>query len=129
MHFTVRAVPPPRYQAWLQQSIKQAESGCPGDTTPGQLAAKNVAFDKDCLSAKAGKPFPLRFDNEDTAPNLHNVAIFRGHDASGTRIQFPDAPFAGPKVVTYSIPALTPGSYFYHCDVHPTAMQGKLIVK
>jgi cytochrome c oxidase subunit 2 len=128
MHFTIRAVSPAEYQAWLQRSVKQAESGCPGDSTPGQIAAKNIAFDKDCLSAKAGQPFQLRFDNQENV--AHNVAIFKGRDASGQKVDFSnDLPFTGPKVVVYSIPALTRGSYFYHCDVHPTAMQGKLIVR
>jgi cytochrome c oxidase subunit 2 len=128
MHFTVKAVPLPEYRAWIAKARKQAESGCPNDPTPGQIAAKNTAFDKDCLAAKAGQPFQLRFDNQEALP--HNVAIRKGNNASGAPVPIPgNTPFAGPKVVTYNVPALAKGNYFFLCEVHPTAMTGKLVVK
>ena len=37
--------------------------------------------------------------------------------------------FPGPKTTTYKLPALKAGTYFFHCDAHPTAMQGKLVVQ
>jgi plastocyanin len=33
----------------------------------------------------------------------------------------------GPAKVTYDIPALDPGTYYFHCDVHPT-MSGNVTV-
>jgi plastocyanin len=30
--------------------------------------------------------------------------------------------------VTYGVPALAPGTYFFRCDVHP-AMSGELVVR
>ena len=128
MHFTIKAVSLPEYRAWVERSKKQAESGCPDDPTPGQITAKDTAFDKDCLAAKANQPFQLRFDNQDTAV-AHNVAIRKGNDASGQPVPFPNTPFTGPNVVTYNVPALAKGNYFFLCDVHPTAMTGKLVVK
>jgi plastocyanin len=37
--------------------------------------------------------------------------------------------FPGPQTTTYRLPALKAGSYFFHCDAHATAMQGKLVVR
>lgn len=125
MLFRIRAVPPADYQAWLRQAVKQAASGCPGDTTPGQITAKNIQFDKNCLSAKANTPFTLTFVNQDPVP--HNVAVFQGGDASGPNV-FRGEIFTGGQR-TYRIPALRPGRYFYHCDVHPAAMTGTLVVR
>jgi cytochrome c oxidase subunit II len=126
MHFYIDAVSPAEYRAWLEKAKKQAASGCPADTTPGQITAQNTAFDKECLSARAGRPWTLTFDNKDTVE--HNIAVFEGSNAEGTNV-FRGQLFAGPKVVKETVPALKAGSYFFHCDVHPQAMQGKLIVK
>ncbi len=125
MLFRIRAMPPADYQAWLRQAVKQAAGGCPGDTTPGQLTASNIQFDKSCLSAKANTPFTLTFVNQDLIP--HNVAIFRGGDASGPNVFRGEIFARGQR--TYRIPALRPGRYFYHCDVHPAAMTGTLVVR
>jgi plastocyanin len=73
----------------------------------------------------AGKRFTVSFDNQD--PVVHNLAIFRGSDATGTNV-FRGPVFRGPKVVQEQVPALRAGDYFFHCDVHPQAMQGKLVV-
>ena len=56
------------------------------------------------------------------------VIVFKGKDANAPRVNN-DASFPGPKVVDYHLPALPPGRYFYHCDVHPIAMTGTLVVK
>jgi plastocyanin len=99
--------------------------GCPARATTVQLTAKNIAFDPVCLAAVAGKPFTLTFDNKE--PVLHNIAIFRGSNAEGTNV-FRGQIFRGPRVVEEQVPALRAGDYFFHCDVHPHAMQGKLVV-
>jgi plastocyanin len=100
--------------------------GCPARATTAQLTAKNIAFDPACLAVVAGKPFTLTFDNRDRVP--HNLAIFRGSNAEGTNV-FRRPPFRGPRVVEEQVPALRAGDYFFHCDVHPHAMQGKLVVR
>jgi plastocyanin len=99
---------------------------CPTRATAAQLTAKNLAFHPTCLAAVAGKPFTLTFDNRDRVP--HNLAIFRGSNAEGTNV-FRRPPFRGPRVVEEQVPALKAGDYFFHCDVHPQAMQGKLVVR
>jgi cytochrome c oxidase subunit 2 len=129
MRFTVRAVSRPEFEAWLEKAKKEAASGCPDDPSPRSIAAKDVSFNKDCLSGPVNRPFEIAFDNEEGVP--HNVAFFQGNDASAPRI-LPDTEtplFPGPKETTYKLPALKAGSYFFHCDAHPGAMQGKLQVR
>jgi len=126
MHFYIHAVSPAAYRAWLEKAKKQAASGCPADTTPGQITAEHVSFDKDCLAAKAGKSWTLTFDNKEAV--LHNIAFFQGSNDQGKKV-FTGQLFTGPRVIKEAVPALPAGSYFFHCDVHPGAMQGKLVVK
>jgi cytochrome c oxidase subunit 2 len=126
MRFTVHVVPMSEYRAWITESKRRAASGCPEDTSPGQIAADRVAFDKPCLTAQAGKPFTLKFDNKEAVP--HNVSIFKGGDAnSGTAFQ--GEIVTGPTVVDYQVPALQRGRHFYRCDVHPEAMTGTLVAR
>jgi plastocyanin len=99
---------------------------CPARVTAAQLTAKDIAFAPACLTAEAGRPFRLKFDNKEPVP--HNVSIFEGPDASGRRV-FTRPPFRGPRVVTYLVPALSRGRHFFRCDVHPNLMQGRLIVR
>jgi plastocyanin len=129
MRFTVRAVPRPQFEAWLAKAKKEAASGCPADPKPRTIAAKDVAFNKDCLAGPVDKPFQIAFDNQEAVP--HNVVFFRGADAAAPPI-LPESetpPFPGPKTTTYRLPALKSGSYFFHCQVHPAGMQGKLVVQ
>jgi cytochrome c oxidase subunit II len=130
MHFYIHAVSRPEYNAWLAEQIKKAESGCPDDTTPGQIAAKNTAFDKDCLAEPANKAFTLTFNNQDTGIP-HNVEIYTDKTAS-KRLGGATGPadlITGPASTTYRVPALPPGRYYFHCDAHPDSMTGTLVVK
>jgi len=129
MRFTVRAVSRPEFDAWLVTAKKQAASGCPADPNPRAIAAKNISFDKSCLAGPVNRPFQITFDNQEPVP--HNVVVFSGKDANSPPI-LPDSqtpPFPGPKTTTYRLPALKAGSYFFHCAVHPGAMQGQLVVR
>jgi plastocyanin len=87
------------------------------------ISAKDLRFSTSTLSAPASKPFHIAFDNQDGAP--HNVAIYR--DSSASEKVFGSDPFSGPAAVSYDVPPLAPGSYFFRCDVHP-AMSGQLTV-
>src|SRR6266508_4356266 len=127
MHFYIHAVSRPDFNAWLAKEKKKAESGCPEDTTPGQIAAKNTAFDKDCLAEPANKAFTLTFNNQD-AGIPHNVVIFKGPDANAP-VAFHFFLFAGATTEKYQVNALPPGRYFFHCQAHPDAMTGTLVVK
>lgn len=126
MHFTIRVVQQAEFSSWLAEAKKQAVSGCPNDPNPLKVDAKDVAFDKNCLAAPSGKAFKIDFDNTENV--AHNVAVFKGNDANGQNV-FRGEVFTGPREVNYDLPALQPGAYFFHCDVHPQAMKGKLIVR
>ena len=112
--------------------ILGACSGAPARETaqpsvaPDALAigAKDLAFSTDALSAPAGQPFQIVFDNREAAP--HNVAIYR--DASLSEKILAEEPFGGPRMVVYQVPALAPGTFFFRCDLHPD-MVGTLIVE
>lgn len=127
MHFTIKVVQPAEFEAWLEEAKKQAASGCPGDDTPGQITSENIAFNKDCLIAESGQPYELEYTNQESEP--HNVAIFDGEDASAP-VVFRGDIISGPgQTVTYDVGTLEPGQYFFHCDVHPQAMTGTLVVQ
>jgi plastocyanin len=74
------------------------------------------------LTVAAGEPFGLVFDNEDEGVP-HNVAIYT--DDSAVQSLFVGDVIDGPETVTYDVPALDPGEYFFRCDVHPQ-MNGTL---
>jgi cytochrome c oxidase subunit 2 len=126
MRFTIHAVPMSEYRAWLVEAKKRAASGCPEDTTPGQIAADRIAFDKPCLTAEAGKPFTLKFDNREAVD--HNVTILQGPEPD-SEVAFRGPIFKGPMTVDYPIPALKAGRHFYRCDVHAAAMTGTLVAR
>ena len=89
-----------------------------------ELAALNVAFDKTELSAPAGKPFQIHFNNQDQG-TPHNVAIHQG-SPTGPEV-FKGEIFPGPGERTYDVPALQAGTYGFACSVHPN-MTGTLTV-
>lgn len=84
------------------------------------IDAKDTKFSTPELVLPAGEPAQLFFRNLDGLP--HNVAIYR--DSS-----FGDKVFVGETItnaaITYDVPALDAGAYFFRCDVHPD-MKGAL---
>jgi plastocyanin len=98
---------------------------CAPSGTSLQISAKNLSFDKKCLAAPANTPFTIAFKNEDALP--HDVAIFT--NSSATTKLFVGSYITGPKTVTYHVPPLKPGTYYFRCDNHPTLMTGTFVVK
>jgi plastocyanin len=102
---------------------------CEPDGTTLQISAQNLAFDKDCLAAPAGEAFTIEFTNQEAVP--HNVEIFTDSTAT-TRLGGATGPVdivTGPATVTYQVDPLDPGTYYFHCDIHPTTMNGAFVVK
>jgi plastocyanin len=90
------------------------------------LAAQNTAFDKTQLQFPAGTKVEILFDNKD-AGIPHNVAFFS--DETATQVIFRGEVITGPATTTYTFDAPpSPGSLYFHCDVHPTTMKGTAVV-
>ena len=118
-----------------------AGSAAPGSAAPGSLAAGSAApsagtggtlltevasgvqFLSTTLEAPAGQPFQIEFDNQD-ASIQHNIQI---QDGSGALL-FEGESITGPAKTTYSVPALTAGTYNFACKWHPN-MTGQLTAK
>jgi plastocyanin len=73
-------------------------------------------FSTDLLTLSSGGGTDVVFDNEDSGVP-HNIAIYT--DESASESLFVGELVDGPKRVTYSVPALDPGTYYFRCDVHP----------
>jgi plastocyanin len=105
-------------------TLDTAGSVCtPGGTTL-TIAARDIKFDKDCLAAPANQELSIIFDNKELVP--HNVAI---RNRAGDGDLFAGEVFSGPKVVTYKVKGVAPGTYRFWCSVHPTQMQGTFLVQ
>jgi plastocyanin len=99
----------------------------PGGETPPAgdavvISAKGIAFEQKEVSAPAGTPFVIRFDNRD-AGIPHNVEI---KDSMGMSL-FKGEVFNGLASRDYQVPALAAGTYQFVCTVHPN-MVGTLTV-
>jgi plastocyanin len=108
-----------------QLGLVLACQGAPPVATPEgtpaatlNLGASDEAFDTASLTAPAGGPFDIVFNNH--SGSLHNVVI----RAAGTTYFHSDL-FSGPGVRTYFVPALPAGQYEFYCEVHPN-MTGTL---
>ena len=96
-----------------------------GSATATTIAAMGLAFDASALSFPADTGVTLTLDNQD-AGVPHNVAIYAGPTDLATPLFRGDL-VTGPMVIDYTIPALTAGTYYFQCDVHPT-MNGTVTV-
>jgi hypothetical protein len=99
-------------------------STCSPSGSQVALAAHNIAFDPTYLCAPA-KRFVIDFDNRD-AGIPHNVSIFSDRAEKHSVLKTPLV--TGDNQVTYPIPPLKPGTYWFRCDVHPAQMQGVMLV-
>jgi cytochrome c oxidase subunit 2 len=132
MLFDVVAKTPAEFDAWLADKIATAgaspppaPSGDPGASAPPagpvvKVSAFNILFEQTALTAPAGVPFQIEFENKD-ASIPHNVEI---KDAGGASV-FSGEIFNGVETRTYDVPALAAGAYTFLCTVHP-AMTGTL---
>lgn len=96
-----------------------ASAGAGGSPPPAPsggavITAAGTAFDRRELDVPAGRPFPLLFENRESAP--HNVTIF---DDGAEQALFVGEIFGGPGSRTYEVPAIPSGTHRFRCDVHP----------
>jgi plastocyanin len=88
------------------------------------VVGKNVKFEQTSLQASAGQ-VTIQFENQDSGVP-HNIHFFKGTDATGDSVGATDV-HTGPATDTLTL-TLDEGTYFYHCDIHPTTMTGTLTV-
>ncbi|MGH7424596.1 MAG: cupredoxin domain-containing protein, partial [Candidatus Methylomirabilales bacterium] len=101
------------------------EEGHVAGPTVVEISAQNIAFDKKEFRLQAGAPAAIKFTNNDAVP--HNVAIYRGTDATGEKVLNGEI-FGGPATREYEFTAPEAGSYYFRCDVHPN-MDGTVVVE
>jgi plastocyanin len=116
--------PPPSGPPPTSAPPPSSGSPPPAGPTTTTVTASGIAFDTTTITLPANKATTLTFDNED-AGIPHNIAIFP--DSSATNPLFTGDIVVGVKTVDYNISALKPGSYYFHCDVHPQ-MSGTVTV-
>jgi plastocyanin len=111
------------------QAVAQARGTTSSSTSGGSgvmvsLAAAELSFSTEHLSAPADKKFILTFDNR-AAGVTHNVEIL----TSGGQVVFNGSLVSGPHRVAYHVPPLNPGTYRFICTVHPQQMTGTLVAR
>ena len=100
------------------------EASCVPSGPKLKVEAKSLEFDEACLAAPADTPFTIELENRDTVP--HDMAIKRDPKAA-------DDLFRGETLtkrgrITYQVPALAAGTYYFYCSVHPAQMNGRFLV-
>ncbi len=88
------------------------------------LSATDIAFDPTFLCAPAGAVTIAFVDDDKGIP--HNVSVFSDPDEK--RSVFKGDIVSGSAPVTYHVGSLRPGTYRFRCDIHPSQMQGVLLV-
>lgn len=89
------------------------------------ISAQNIAYSTDSLCAPANQALTIAFDNKDSGIQ-HNIEIFK--DEAMTQSVFKGDLVSGPGTMSYSVDALPAATYHFHCDIHPTQMEGTLVV-
>ncbi|MGH9222593.1 MAG: cupredoxin domain-containing protein [Acidimicrobiales bacterium] len=89
------------------------------------VVAQNIAFQSTCLAAPANAQFTVSFENKDTIG--HNIVFLESHTA--TQVMFRADIFPGPTTRTFTAGPFRPGTYAFHCEVHPNQMSGAFVVK
>lgn len=112
-------------------SHDQAATCSPSGSTITIAALPNarLAWDKDCLAVPAGQEITVTFDNQDNGVP-HSFAILASHESS--QVFFSTGQTTGVKKMDFKVAANKlpgPGTYHFHCEVHPAQMMGTFIIK
>ena len=99
-----------------------ASSASPASTTLNE-GAMNQAFTAGTLNAPASTPFTIHFNNQDSG--VPSDMLIK--DSAGNTV-FKGDMVTGPAAVDYAVPALAAGTYTFTCTIHPTTMNGTLVV-
>lgn len=106
----------------------EANGGSPaGGAGELELIAQDTKFDRDELTAEAGADVKISFQNKDNAVQ-HNFSLYETEESEDPL--FEGDITTGPETTTYEFTApADSGTYHFHCDIHPTAMQGDFVVE
>ena len=98
-----------------------------GESIELELTAENTTYDETELTAPAGADVSLVFDNDD--PDIpHNFSLYETPESEDPLFEGPV--ITGVESTTYEFTApADPGTYHFHCDIHPTQMDGDFIVE
>jgi hypothetical protein len=102
--------------------------GCRPDGSKLQISTSKLQFSTRCLAAHIGAPFTIVLDNK-ASPTFaapHNLSIYT--DSTASQSLFEGAQVAIGDRVTYHVPELAGGTYFFRCDTHPR-MFGVFVVR
>ena len=119
------ATPPPSTSA--SPTATQSASGATLHISSTGQNGNTTSFDTQTLNVKAGAQVTLTYTNNTPLP--HNWHVFNG-DSSSAPTLAKTAIITGPNAttsVTFTAPT-KPGRYYFQCDVHPTMMNGYLVV-
>jgi len=134
MSIPVRVVEQAEFDAWVQENARvetPTAAGTPtGDIQDVTIVARNVRFDLETITVKAGGAVRLKVDNQDKGV-LHNWALYPNEDAA----QSGESPITGTELeaglivqeLTFTAPDA--GTYFFQCDAHPNTMTGTLVAE
>jgi plastocyanin len=87
------------------------------------VSAEGVQFNTDELVLSAGEETSLEFSNADSVQ--HNISIY---ESEGGESLFEGEIIGAAAEITYSIPPIDKGEYYFQCDVHP-GMNGTVVVE
>lgn len=111
--------------ASVNVTITNASGG--GKTAVVYLEAKNYQFNRSTITVPAGATVIVHFTNDDSG-TPHNFAVYT--NSAATTLIFKGTIIDGVSSTTYTFTApMTPGMYFFRCDVHPTLMTGSFVVQ
>jgi len=101
--------------------------GADGEATELELVAENTSYDPTEITAPAGADVTIVFDNDD--PDLqHNFSLYETPESEDPI--FEGDIITGVDTINYEFTAPEdPGTYHYHCDIHPDLMEGEFIVE
>jgi plastocyanin len=112
-------VPAPSITPPPSSAASAEASGPVGSANPNlvSISALGVKFEQATVTAPAGTPFQISFENKDPG-TPHNVALYLGSPTGAELFKGPI--FNGVATRVYDIPALDAGAYAFVCTVHPT---------